>query len=36
MPSASDPPVADSAPTDATLTSYDQERFVTYLRLLDA
>ena len=31
-----DPPVTDDAPTDATLTGYDQEHLVTYLRLLDA
>ena len=31
-----DPPVADSAPSDATLTRYDQEHLITYLRLLDA
>jgi hypothetical protein len=31
-----DPPVADSAPTDAVLTGYDQQHLVTYLRLLDA
>ena len=31
-----DPPVADTAPTDATLTGYDQQHLVTYLRLLDA
>ena len=31
-----DPPVADSAPHAEALTSYDQEHFITYLRLLDA
>lgn len=31
-----DPDVADAAPTGPTLTSYDQEHLVTYLRLLDA
>lgn len=31
-----DPDVANVAPTDATLTGYDQEHLVTYLRLLDA
>jgi hypothetical protein len=31
-----DPVVADVAPTDPTLTAYDQEHLVTYLRLLDA
>ena len=31
-----DPDVADAAPTGLTLTSYDQEHLVTYLRLLDA
>ena len=31
-----DPPVADAAPTDATLTGYDEQHVVTYLRLLDA
>ncbi|WP_315773463.1 MULTISPECIES: DNA -binding domain-containing protein [unclassified Bradyrhizobium] len=31
-----DPAVADLAPTDSVLTSYDEEHVVTYLRLLDA
>jgi hypothetical protein len=31
-----DPDVADLAPTDATLTSYDEQHLVTYWRLLDA
>lgn len=31
-----DPPVADLAPDAETLTSYDQEHLVTYVRLLDA
>ena len=31
-----DPPVADSAPTSAVLTGYDEEHLVTYVRLLDA
>lgn len=31
-----DPDVADTAPTDATLTGYDREHLVTYCRLLDA
>ena len=31
-----DPPVAFTAPTDGTLTEYDQRHLVTYLRLLDA
>ena len=31
-----DPDVADTAPTDPTLTAYDQQHLVTYLRLLDA
>jgi hypothetical protein len=31
-----DPPVADTAPNAETLTSYDEEHLVTYLRLLDA
>jgi hypothetical protein len=31
-----DPDVVDIAPADTTLTSYDQEHLVTYLRLLDA
>lgn len=30
------PPVALAAPTDETLTEYDQQHLVTYLRLLDA
>jgi hypothetical protein len=31
-----DPDVADLAPTDAALTSYDEQHLVTYWRLLDA
>ena len=31
-----DPPIADVAPADRNLTGYDEEHFVTYLRLLDA
>jgi len=31
-----DPPVADLAPNTESLTTYDQEHLVTYLRLLDA
>lgn len=31
-----DPDVADEAPTGADITIYDEEHFVTYLRLLDA
>jgi hypothetical protein len=31
-----DPPVADMAPTAETLTPYDEQHLVTYLRLLDA
>lgn len=31
-----DPKVADLAPTASTLTPYDEEHVVTYLRLLDA
>jgi hypothetical protein len=31
-----DPDVADNAPVDSTLTSYDEAHLVTYLRLLDA
>ncbi|WP_188612881.1 DNA -binding domain-containing protein [Chelatococcus reniformis] len=31
-----DPDVADEAPTAETLTGYDMEHAVTYLRLLDA
>jgi hypothetical protein len=31
-----DPPCADQAPTNSTLTRYDQEHLVTYLRLLEA
>jgi hypothetical protein len=31
-----DPDVADVAPTAPTLTAYDQQHLVTYLRLLDA
>lgn len=31
-----DPDVADEAPQSPILTGYDEEHFVTYLRLLDA
>ena len=31
-----DPDVAEMAPSAPTLTAYDQEHLVTYLRLLDA
>ena len=31
-----DPDVADMAPVDPSLTGYDEEHVVTYLRLLDA
>lgn len=31
-----DPDVADVAPTDPTLTSYDEQHAVTYMRLLAA
>jgi Uncharacterized conserved protein (DUF2285) len=31
-----DPPVSDQAPDGNTLTDYDHEHLVTYLRLLDA
>ena len=31
-----DLPVADKAPSDDVLTSYDNDHLVTYLRLLDA
>ena len=31
-----DPDVADTAPSNSVLTVYDEEHFVTYLRLLDA
>ena len=31
-----EPPVAYTAPTDETLTEYDRQHLVTYLRLLDA
>lgn len=31
-----DPDVEDLAPTDPDITIYDEEHFVTYLRLLDA
>jgi hypothetical protein len=31
-----DPEVADEAPNADTLTSYDREHLVTYLRLLEA
>jgi hypothetical protein len=31
-----DPDVADVAPSETTLTPYDREHMITYLRLLDA
>ena len=31
-----DPDIADTAPSAPTLTGYDQDHLVTYLRLLDA
>ena len=31
-----DPDIADVAPTNSTLTTYDEEHIITYLRLLDA
>ncbi|PTE12113.1 DUF2285 domain-containing protein [Mesorhizobium helmanticense] len=31
-----DPDVADEAPTSPVLTSYDEDRLLTYIRLLDA
>ena len=31
-----DPNVADVAPTNSALTTYDEEHIITYLRLLDA
>ena len=30
------PDIADAAPTDSTLTHYDERHLITYLRLLDA
>jgi hypothetical protein len=36
QPPPLDPPVADTAPTDAILTGYDEQHVVTYVRLLDA
>jgi hypothetical protein len=31
-----DPDVADAAPSDPSLTAYDEQHVVTYMRLLDA
>lgn len=31
-----DPDVADEAPSGSALTTYDEDHYVTYLRLLDA
>jgi hypothetical protein len=31
-----DPDIADVAPTDSTLTPYDEQHLITYLRVLDA
>lgn len=36
MPVELDPDVADEAPSDPTITAYDQQHYVTYMRLLDA
>jgi len=36
QPPPLDPPISDSAPSSGTLTDYDQQHLVTYLRLLDA
>jgi len=36
QPPPIDPPVSDTAPNAGTLTSYDEQHLVTYLRLLDA
>jgi hypothetical protein len=36
MPPLRNPDVADKAPNDPTLTVYDEEHAVTYMRLLDA
>ena len=36
MPSPSDPPIAETAPTDTQITDYDRAHLRTYLRLLDA
>jgi hypothetical protein len=36
MPSPSDPPIAETAPTAAQITDYDRAHLPTYLRLLDA
>jgi hypothetical protein len=33
---STDPPVADKAPQSPTPTRYDEQHFITYLRLLDA
>ncbi|MER9133577.1 DUF2285 domain-containing protein [Mesorhizobium sp. M0768] len=35
-PPLRDPDIADEAPTSSVLTGYDEERLVTYIRLLDA
>ena len=36
VPVELDPDVDDEAPTDDTITAYDEQHYVTYLRLLDA
>ena len=36
MPAPSDPPIAETAPTDTQITDYDRAHLPTYLRLLDA
>lgn len=36
MPVELDPDVDDEAPTGDVITAYDEQHFVTYLRLLDA
>lgn len=36
VPVELDPDVADEAPSGPTITAYDEQHYVTYMRLLDA
>ena len=36
QPPPLDPPIAETAPSDASVTGYDEQHLIVYLRLLDA
>ena len=36
QPPPLDPPIAETAPSDAIVTGYDEQHLIVYLRLLDA